>query len=95
MQLGAELVLPEGMGWPEDFEPEDAYFFCFDNQVNSDSPQRVGFADGGRLGFALESTEFAPEDATHLAGVLYHPMGWPGAGSCWIEVAAEWGEDSG
>lgn len=67
------------------------YFFCDDNQVDSDEPQRVAELSGVP-GAVLTFTrpEFSPEKPKALSGVLFHPDGWPGTKSRWIIASAPW-----
>jgi DsbC/DsbD-like thiol-disulfide interchange protein len=70
-----------------------AYFFCDDNQVDSDEPQKIAELSGlpGAI-FTFIRPEFAPENPPTLSGVLYHPDGWPGTTpkSRWMIASAPW-----
>lgn len=71
--------------------PESVYFFSYDNQVDSDEPQKItASADGTKITFDLARPEFAPENPDSLAGVIYHPDGWPGLGTKWLILKAPW-----
>lgn len=70
-----------------------AYFFCDDNQVDSDEPQQTAELSGlpGAI-FTFVRPEFSPENPPALSGVLYHPEGWPGTApkSRWMIASAPW-----
>jgi DsbC/DsbD-like thiol-disulfide interchange protein len=79
---------------PEDQAAVDfskVQFFCDDNQVDSDEPQKVAELSGlpGAI-FTFSRPEFAPENPPALSGVLYHPDGWPGTKSRWMIASAPW-----
>ena len=75
---------------PRGFETRDIVFFCDDNQVNSELPQQIKSGPQGLLVMRFPVSEYAPEKATGLSGVLYHPGGWPGLDSRWLRVEAEY-----
>ncbi|MDC0259479.1 hypothetical protein OAK43_04495, partial [Verrucomicrobiales bacterium] len=53
-------------------------------KIDPDRPRTVSIR--------LAGTDFGPEDAKSLSGVLFHPKGWPGLDSNWIEVSTLWPE---
>ena len=79
---------------PEGFDLTEVYFFCNDNQVNSDEAQIMKIdPDRPRtVSLRLAGTDFGPENAKSLSGVLFYPKGWPGLDSKWIEVSTSWPE---
>lgn len=85
-ELPASLEVSRGFRWNE------VYFFCDDNQVDSDARQKVRPDPEcrGRVSLLLRTTAFAPDEPEVLSGVLFHPGGWPGLGTCWIRVEAGW-----
>ncbi|MEM6278873.1 MAG: protein-disulfide reductase DsbD domain-containing protein [Verrucomicrobiota bacterium] len=72
---------------PRPLEAAGVVFFCSDNQVHSDLPQKITTRPFG-LELRFPRSEFAPSDATVLEGVLFHPKGWPTLESHWIQVSA-------
>lgn len=67
------------------------YFFSYDNQVDSDKPQKISVSsDEKKIKFELARPEFAPEKVTSLTGVIFHPDGWPGLGTKWLTLDAPW-----
>ncbi len=81
-----EISGPEPIDWTQ------VYFFCHDNQVDSDEPQLLAVREGGK-GAVLTFTrpEFAPENPAELSGVLHYPEGWPGLdGLPWMIASAPW-----
>ncbi len=81
-----EVRAPEAVDWSR------VYFFCDDNQVDSDEPQRVAeLTAGGGAVFTFTRPEFAPEAPASLSGVLHSPEGWPGLGGHpWVIASAPW-----
>ncbi len=75
-----ELLLSPPQGRRVSSPPGDLYFFGEGNLVRSDRPQRVSLA-GGLLRIHLVRAEWAPADATTLAGLVYAEEGWNGKGS--------------
>lgn len=67
------------------------YFFSYDNQVDSDEPQKItASASGSKIKIELVRPEFSPEKVKSLSGVIYHPDGWPGLGTKWLTLHAPW-----
>ncbi|MCB1077915.1 MAG: hypothetical protein KDM64_08830 [Verrucomicrobiae bacterium] len=67
------------------------YFFCDDNQVDSDEPQKVfGLSGVKGAAFTFVRPEFAPKTPKALSGVLFCPTGWPGLNSRWMIASAPW-----
>ena len=90
--IEATISLPESIKMPPDFDWSEVYFFCNDNQVNSNKPQELQ-ADPDRpwkMTLKLVGTSFGPENPEFLSGVLFHPKGWPGLDTKWIEVSTRW-----
>ncbi|NNE92312.1 MAG: hypothetical protein HKN23_11745 [Verrucomicrobiales bacterium] len=83
------LALPEEAELPDGFDWAKTYFFCHDNQVHSDQPQKIS-ADGKSVLMNLKGTEFAPKNPEGVSGVLFHPAGWTGLNTKWIEVFVRW-----
>lgn len=81
-----EVRSPESIDWSQ------VYFFCDDNQVDSDEPQRVAELDGeGGAVFTFTRPEFAPQNPASLSGVLHYAEGWPGLdGHPWMIASAPW-----
>ncbi len=71
---------------------DDVYFFSNDLQVNSEEPQVVALSgqENPKLKFTLIRSDFAPKGAKELAGVVYHPKGWPGLDSRYAEISFTW-----
>ncbi len=87
-EFSTALEVPSGFDW------SGIYFFCDDNQVDSDAVQKMRpdpECPERRVALLLQTTAFAPDEPKVLSGVLFHPDGWPGLETCWIRVAAEWG----
>ena len=77
-------------------DAEEFYFFSYAMQVDSNSPQQVSFTGdlNSTLRFRLTRPDFAPANPEALSGVLFHPEGWPGLHSNWIEITAPWPSDT-
>ncbi len=74
---------------------DTVYFFSYDNQVDSDEPQKVSVSDNGtKIKIELPRPEFAPEKVISLSGVIYHPDGWPGLGTKWLTLDAPWAKNT-
>ena len=82
------------MGIPEleSMTVEEVYFFAYDLQVNSREPQSVTLTSISKpkLTFTLKRSDFAPRAPEELAGVIYHPEGWPELNSRHAEVSFAW-----
>ncbi len=89
----AVFALPVALDLPVGFSWDGVYFFCDDNQVDSDAAQEIrpDPESAGRVSLLLKNTAFAPDEPEILGGVLFHPAGWPGRDSRWIRVVARWG----
>ena len=96
--ISAKIVTPEVIELEvsipelESMTVEDVYFFAYDLQVNSEEPQTVTLTSGPshKLTFTLTRSDFVPKDPEKLAGVIYHPEGWPGLNSQHVEVSFAW-----
>ena len=94
----AKIVTPEiielEVGIPdlESMTVEGVYFFAYDLQVNSGEPQSVILTSRSKpkLTFTLKRSDFAPKAPGELAGVIYHPEGWPELNSRHAEVSFAW-----
>lgn len=72
------------------------YFFSHDLQVNSDEPQKVSTDTAtNSLSIKLVRPEYAPENPEMVSGVLFHPSGWPGLDTRWVEVSVPWESKTG
>lgn len=69
-------------------------FFSYDHQVDSDAKQKVTRENDGRFVLELPRPDFAPPSPEALAGLLFHPDGWPGIDSKWAEISVPWPEGS-
>ncbi|MEM7012890.1 MAG: protein-disulfide reductase DsbD domain-containing protein [Verrucomicrobiota bacterium] len=71
----------------------NVYFYSYDNQVDSDAKQKVAINQDGAIEFRLIRPEFAPEDPSELAGLVYHPNGWPtNGGAKFARIRAAWSD---
>ena len=94
----AKIVTPEiielevGIPELESMTVEEVYFFAYDLQVNSREPQSVTLTSISKpkLTFTLKRSDFAPRAPEELAGVIYHPEGWPELNSRHAEVSFAW-----
>ncbi len=86
------IALPDVVELPEGFSWHDVYFFCDDNQVNSDEKQIVKNDPDRPLttSIRLPGTDYGPDNPDKLSGVLFSPKGWPGLDTNWIEVSTLW-----
>ncbi len=57
---------------------DDLYFYSESNHFTTLVPQR-NKVEGTELVMTLPVADYAPEKLGELAGLLYHPKGWPGA----------------
>ena len=74
-------------------KPRDIYFYSYDNQVDSDAKQKVAIKQDGAIEFRLIRPDFAPEDPSEIAGLVYHPNGWPtNGGAKFARIRAAWSE---
>lgn len=70
---------------------DDVYFFSYDNQVDSDAEQLLAILPGGGLEIRLTRPDFAPENPSELAGLIFHPGGWPELGGAKFgRIRASW-----
>ena len=70
---------------------DDVYFFSYDHQVDSDAKQVVAIASDGAIEFRLTRPDFAPDDPSELAGLIYRPGGWPENGDAkFARIRASW-----
>lgn len=71
----------------------EIYFYSYDNQVDSDAKQKVAIKQDGAIEFRLIRPDFAPEDPSEIAGLVYHPNGWPtNGGAKFARIRAAWSE---
>ncbi|NNE93677.1 MAG: hypothetical protein HKN23_18665 [Verrucomicrobiales bacterium] len=94
-EIEAVFSIPKTVEMPEDFDWNEVYFFCDDNQVNSDEPQGVRF-DPDRphtVYLKLIGTSYGPKNPESVSGILFHPNGWPGLDTKWIEVSTPWADN--
>lgn len=94
------LALPEAgmiqlsLGIPDlkDSDLSAIQFFSYDHQVDSDETQRVVHGENDRFVLQLPRPSFAPRAPASLSGLLFHPKGWPGIDSKWVEISVPWPE---
>ena len=68
--------------------PKRPYFFSSDGQVHSDIEQDIKHNAAGLITVSMTLSEFGPQDATHLNGILYTITGLPdGTGAKPIALA--------
>lgn len=72
---------------PQIIDAESLVFFCDDNQVHSDHPQKISLGKEG-IRFQLPSFDLAPKNPMVLSGVIYNPKGWHGLNNRWLRVGA-------
>jgi thiol:disulfide interchange protein DsbD len=77
-RMGEKVVLTvrntKGMPVTSD---DDLYFYSESNHFTTLAEQR-NKAEGNELVVTLPVADYAPEKLGELAGLLYHPKGWPG-----------------
>lgn len=78
-RMGEKVVLTvrntKGMPVSSD---DDLYFYSESNHFTTLAEQR-NKVEGNELVVTLPVADYAPEKLGELAGLLYHPKGWPGA----------------
>lgn len=77
---------------PDEVDWSKVYFFCYDNQVDSDESQLIAILpDSKGAVFTFARPEFAPKHPAELAGVLRYEKGWPSLkGHPWMIASAPW-----
>lgn len=73
-----ELKLRNKAGHPLK-DADGIYFYSKLNHINTLIEQEIRI-DGDEITVTLPISEFAPKKIDKLAGLFYHPDGWPGAG---------------
>ena len=68
----------------------DVYFFSIDDQVDSDSAQKLRRDKDGSLTLRMKLSQYAPDDPKTLSGVLYRGAGWGPKAHPWMWVDAPW-----
>ncbi|HJM62115.1 MAG: hypothetical protein CMN05_11745 [Roseibacillus sp.] len=57
---------------------DEIYFYSHFNHINTLEKQKLRI-DGSEITITLPIGDYAPTNIGKLAGLLYHPAGWPGA----------------